>query len=132
MGVRHVLGTGNYFGLPSVIGRKKKEIFAYIKDRIWKRINSWRGRALSRAGKEVMIKSVLQAIPSYIMSIYIIPTTTITEIERLLNGFWWGGSNNNNGIRWLAWDKLTVPKSMGGMGFRDFQAFNMAMVAKQG
>jgi hypothetical protein len=132
MGVRHVLGTGNYLGLPSMIGRKKKEIFAYIKDRIWKRINAWRGRMLSRAGKEVMIKSVLQAIPSYIMSIYIIPSTTITEIERMVNSFWWSGGNNNTGIRWLAWDKLTTPKAMGGMGFRDFQAFNMAMVAKQG
>jgi hypothetical protein len=77
MGVRHVLGTGNYLGLPSMIGRKKKEIFDYIKDRIWKRINSWRGRALSRAGKEVMIKFVLQAIPSYVMSIYLLPETTI-------------------------------------------------------
>jgi hypothetical protein len=115
-----------------MIGRKKKEIFAYIKDRIWKRINAWRGRMLSKAGKEIMIKSVLQAIPSYIMSIYVIPSTTITEIERMLNGFWWGGGNNNNGIRWLAWDKLTIPKAMGGMGFRDFQAFNMAMVAKRG
>ncbi|KAK2414453.1 hypothetical protein QL285_037042 [Trifolium repens] len=77
MGVRHVLGTGNYLGLPSMIGRKKKEVFAYIKDRIWKRINSWRGRTLSRAGKEVMIKSVLQAIPSYIMSVYLLPSSII-------------------------------------------------------
>jgi hypothetical protein len=55
MEVRHVLDTGNYLGLPSMIGRKKREIFAYIKDRVWKMINSWRGRALSKAGKEVMI-----------------------------------------------------------------------------
>ncbi|MCI08577.1 RNA-directed DNA polymerase (Reverse transcriptase), partial [Trifolium medium] len=83
MGVRHILGTGNYLGLPSMIGRKKKEVFAYIKDRIWKRINSWRGRALSRAGKEVMIKSVLQAIPSYVMSVYLLPESTIKDIERM-------------------------------------------------
>ncbi|GAU35387.1 hypothetical protein TSUD_160380 [Trifolium subterraneum] len=101
MGVRHVLGTGTYLGLPSMIGRKKKETFAYVKDRIWKRINSWRGRALSRAGKEVMIKSVLQAIPSYVMSIYLLPESTIKEIERMINSFWWGGGPNNKGIRWL-------------------------------
>jgi hypothetical protein len=40
MGVRHVLGTGTYLGLPSMVGRSKKETFAFIKDRIWKRINS--------------------------------------------------------------------------------------------
>jgi hypothetical protein len=132
MGVRHVLGTGNYLGLPSMIGRKKKEVFAYIKDRIWKRINSWRGRALSRTGKEVMIKSVLQAIPSYIMSIYLLPEGTVKDIERMLNSFWWGGGANNNGIKWLAWDRMTHAKSQGGMGFRDLRNFNLAMIAKQG
>jgi hypothetical protein len=51
MGVRHVLGTGKYLGLPSLIGRKKKDTFSYIKVRIWKRINSWRGRALTIISK---------------------------------------------------------------------------------
>jgi ribonuclease HI len=132
MGVRHVLGTGNYLGLPSMIGRKKKEIFAYIKDRVWKRINSWRGRALSKAGKEVMIKSVLQAIPSYVMSVFLLPETTIKEIERMMNSFWWGGGTHNQGIRWLAWDRMAYPKSFGGMGFRDLHSFNLSMIAKQG
>ncbi|MCH96415.1 RNA-directed DNA polymerase (Reverse transcriptase) [Trifolium medium] len=98
MGVRHVLGTGKYMGLPSMIGGKKKETFAYVKDRILKRINSWRGQALSKAGKEAMIKSMLQAIPSYIMSVYLLPDTFIKEIERMINSFWWGGRTNNKGI----------------------------------
>ncbi|XP_058770133.1 uncharacterized protein LOC131643821 [Vicia villosa] len=132
MGVRHVLGTGKYLGLPSLIGRSKKATFSYIKDRIWNRINSWKGRSFSRAGKEVMIKSVLQAIPSYVMSIFILPDTFIKEIEIMLNFFWWGGGNTRGGIRWMAWDRLTRSKKEGGLGFRDFKAFNMAMVAKQG
>ncbi|GAU14523.1 hypothetical protein TSUD_250650 [Trifolium subterraneum] len=132
MGVRHVLGTGVYLGLPSMIGRKKKEVFAYLKDRTWKWINSWRGRALSKAGKEVMIKSVLQAIPSYVMSVYLLPESTIKDIERMLNSYWWGGGANNKGIRWLAWDRMSYPKALGGMGFRDLHTFNLAMIAKQG
>jgi hypothetical protein len=48
-------------GLPFVIG---KETFAYVKDKIWKRINSLRGRALSKVGKEVTGKFILQVIPS--------------------------------------------------------------------
>ncbi|PNX86022.1 ribonuclease H, partial [Trifolium pratense] len=131
MGVKHVMGTGTYLGLPSMVGRSKKATFGYIKDRIWKKINSWRGRALSKAGKDVMIKSVLQSIPSYIMSVYLLPDSIITDIERMLNSFWWGGGTNNKGIRWLAWDRLARPKSEGGLGFRNFQAFNMSMVAKQ-
>ncbi|PNX88006.1 ribonuclease H, partial [Trifolium pratense] len=90
------------------------------------------GRALSKAGKEVMIKSVLQAIPSYVMSMYILPSSFIGDIEKMLNAFWWGGgSNNGRGIHWLAWERLTCPKTKRGLGFRNFEAFNMAMVAKQ-
>ncbi|MCH90826.1 putative ribonuclease H protein, partial [Trifolium medium] len=132
MGVKHVLGTGTYLGLPSMVGRSKKDTFGYVKDRIWKKINSWRGRALSKAGKEIMIKSVLQAIPSYVMSVYLIPETTIKEIERMINSFWWGGGTNNRGIKWMAWDRMSCPKEFGGLGFRDLHLFNMAMVAKQG
>ncbi|GAU18647.1 hypothetical protein TSUD_124800 [Trifolium subterraneum] len=103
LGVRHVLGTGIYLG-----------------------------RALSKAGKEVMIKYVLQAIPSYVMSLFILPSSLIDDIEKMLNAFWWGGgSHNNKGIHWLAWDKLACPKAKDGLGFHKFEAFNMAMVAKQ-
>ncbi|MCH81402.1 RNA-directed DNA polymerase (Reverse transcriptase), partial [Trifolium medium] len=68
-----------------------------------------------------MIKSVLQAIPSYVMSIYLLPETLTKEIERMINAYWWGGGNNNKGIRWLAWDKMARFKEKGGLGFRDFQ-----------
>ncbi|GAU50545.1 hypothetical protein TSUD_409890 [Trifolium subterraneum] len=116
-----------------MVGRNKKDTFAYVKDRIWKRINSWRGRALSKVGKEVMIKSVLQSILSYVMSVYLIPEMTIKKIERMINSFWWGGGRaNNRGIKWLAWDRMTYPKEYGGLGFRNLHLFNMAMVAKQG
>jgi ribonuclease HI len=66
------------------------------------------------------------------MSIYIIPDATVNDIEKMLNSFWWGGGSNNKGIRWLSWERLACAKGEGGLGFRDFKAFNMAMVAKQG
>jgi hypothetical protein len=109
-----------------MIGRSKKATFSYIKDRIWKRMNSWRGRALSKAGKEIMIKSVLQAIPSYVMSMYILPSSFIDDIEKMINVFWWGSSNaNRKSIHWIAWERLACPKDKGGLGFRNFEAFNM-------
>jgi hypothetical protein len=102
MGVKHVMGTSTYLGLPSMVGRSKKATFGYIKDRIWKKINSWRGRALSMAGKDVMIKYVLQSIPSYVISVFLILDSIIYDVEKMLNSFWWGDGSNNKGIMWLA------------------------------
>lgn len=43
--------------------------------------NSWSSKSLSQAGRETRIKSVLQAIPSYIMSIFSIPKSIIVDIN---------------------------------------------------
>ena len=126
-----MMGSGKYLGLPSIIGRDNRPVFSFIKDHIWKRINVWRGRALSKTGKEVMIKFVLQYIPSYIMSIYLLSSSVINDIEKMINAFWWGGRSNNRGIKWMTWERMACPKEFGGMGFRNFKAFNIAMVPKQ-
>lgn len=133
LGVQVVLGTDKYLGLPSMIGRDPNATFAYIKDRVWNKINSWSGKCLSKAGCEVMIKSVLQTILSYVMSILHFPSTQVDSIEKMMNFFWWGhGRTTQRDIHWMNWEKLSAPKKYGGMSFKDLTAFNLAMLGKQG
>lgn len=54
----------SYLGLPKTVNDNKRAAFDYIKDKVWNRIQSWKGKTMSRAGKEVLLKSVIQAIPS--------------------------------------------------------------------
>jgi hypothetical protein len=50
-----------------------------------------------------------------------------------MNSFWWGhGRSSNRGINWLSWEKLSIHKTQGGLGFKDLSAFNLAMLGKQG
>jgi len=96
LGVRAVLGTGKCLGFPSMVGPSKKETFSFIKDRVWQKINSWSSKCLSKAGREIMIKYVLQTIPLYVMSIFRLPNSLLDEIEKMMNAFWWGHRGASN------------------------------------
>lgn len=59
-----------YLGLPPFSGRSRVSSFTGIKGKIWERINGWKEKFLSQAGKEVLLKAVIQAIPNYTMSVF--------------------------------------------------------------
>ncbi|CAH9105008.1 unnamed protein product [Cuscuta europaea] len=122
-----------YLGLPSLIGRGKRAILGFLRDRIVQRIKSWNNRFLSRAGRAVLLRNVVQAMPTYAMNVFLLPRDLCDEIEKLMNGFWWKGSKfEQRGIRWRRWEALRKPKGLGGLGFRKLREFNLAMLAKQG
>lgn len=50
----------------------------------------WKEKLLSKAGKEILIKMVAQAIPTYSMSYFKIPNSLCDELTSLIRNFWWG------------------------------------------
>ena len=89
------------------------------------------GDTLSQAGKETLIKSVLQAIPTYIMGVFKLPYSVCDDLTRLVRNFWWGSKEGKRKTHWRAWEKMIEPKGKGGLGFRDFRIFNQALLAWQ-
>lgn len=75
LGVYNDINHTKYLGLLFLIGRSKKSVFSYLKERAIRRIQEWQKKPISYAGKTVLIRNVVQAIPTYTMSCFLHPKT---------------------------------------------------------
>ena len=88
--VKEVEKFDAYLGLPTLIGRRKYDTFAFIKERVRKKMQGWKGKLLSRVGKEVLIKVVAQSILMYSMGVFQLPEKLCDELDTMCARFWWG------------------------------------------
>ncbi|XP_042944540.1 uncharacterized protein LOC122278417 [Carya illinoinensis] len=121
-----------YLGLPALIGRSKNAAFKSIIDRIKSRVGNWKDKLLSHAGKEILLKAVIQALPTYCMGVFKLPKSLLSDINRVMYQFWWGHLQNEKKVHWVSWAQMGKSKAAGGVGFRGLEYFNLALLAKQG
>ncbi|CAM8982176.1 unnamed protein product [Rhodiola kirilowii] len=129
--VKEVEVHSKYLGLPLVFSHNKVELFKYVVQNTWSRVMGWKELQLSAAGKEVMIKSVLQALPIYAMMCYKLPVSICKRLSGIIRKFWWANDMEGRTIYWASQMKLSLPKDQGGLNFRDLATFNDALLAKQ-
>ncbi|XP_022004003.1 uncharacterized protein LOC110901484 [Helianthus annuus] len=94
------------------------------------RLVSWKAKTLSIGGRLILIKSVLESLPIYYLSLYKAPKTVIDSIESIMRRFLWAGSSEERKIPWVAWDVISSPKKEGGLGVSKLQDVNEALLLK--
>lgn len=124
--LKHAIKVAN------ILGRNKSSILGYLKDKVVAQIRTWDAKTKSRAGKEIMVRSVAQSLPAFPMNVFLLPLDITKDIERTLSKFWWKSSQSSNSdLCWMSWDKMARHKSTCGLVFKNFRDFNLAMLGKQ-
>ena len=72
---------------------------------------------MSSGNKEILIKAVAQEIPTYVMSVFRLPASVCDDLTKMMRRYWWGVENGKRKKAWLSWERMMLPKAMGGMGF---------------
>ena len=99
-GVPEIKEYEKYLGLPAVVGRNRSASLNFIKERVWGKIQGWKEKLLSQAGKEVLLKAVVQTIPTFAMSSFHLLVGLCRDIEVIICKFWWGQRGDRRKIHW--------------------------------
>ncbi|KAF7842708.1 putative ribonuclease H protein At1g65750 family [Senna tora] len=107
---------GKYLGVPIILSRVRKETYDYILTRVKNKLNNWKCKSLSLAGRITMAKSVIAAIPIYPMQATVLPSSICDEVERKNRAFIWGDTDSAKKIHLVSWHSMCQTKLNGGLG----------------
>ncbi|GJR98086.1 RNA-directed DNA polymerase, eukaryota, reverse transcriptase zinc-binding domain protein [Tanacetum coccineum] len=119
-----------YLGVPLITRSLSIKQCKSLTDKMVKRVNDWRKKGLSFAGRLQLISAVLSSIQVYWSSVFLIPQTIIEEINKILKGFLWRQGELTKGKAKIAWANVCKPKKEGGLGIKNLAVWNKAMLAK--
>ena len=110
----------SYLGMPLGASHNSPSIWNLILEKIEQKLAGWKKLYLSKRGRLMLFKSTLSNLPTYFLSLFIIPTHVANKIEKLQRDFLWGDSK----IHLVGWDKVCAPIGNGDLGIRKLTTFN--------
>nr|GEW62149.1 hypothetical protein [Tanacetum cinerariifolium] len=112
-----------YLGVPLVSSRLVYRDCKELIEKVESRINDWKNKSLSKAGRLQLVQSVISSMHVYWSSMFILLTRVLLDIEQLMHGFLWKGRSK------VAWEVVCLPKAEGGLGIKRLGVFNNALMS---
>lgn len=112
-----------YLGLPVGANPRHLATWQPVVEKVRRQLACWNSKHISLGGRVVLLKSVLTALPTYFLSLFMAPKGIIHSIESLFKQFLWGGGKCKHKIHWVAWQEVCKEKSDGGLGIKKSESF---------
>lgn len=94
------------------------------------KLSTWKANTLSFGGRLILAKAVLNNLLTYFMYIFAAPKGVIDTLEKIRRRFICSTKTQKKSINWVAWDTLTAPKKVGGVGLGSIRSLNLSLLAK--
>ena len=116
--------------MPLLHTRVSQHTYQNIIDKVERRLLGWHASLLSLAGRITLTQTVLQAIPVYAMQTTSLPIGINMKIDKACRKFIWSGTSNQQRMSMVSWDTLCKPKAYGGLGLKELNVMNKALLMK--
>ncbi|XP_075106782.1 uncharacterized protein LOC142179805 [Nicotiana tabacum] len=105
-----------YLGCPMFYTRRRKDYCNDLTKKVKVRLHSYKGKLLSFGGKATLITSVLQSLPTHILSVLDPPNNVIEQLHKIFSRFFWSSTDKGRSRHWTKWLNLCLPTEEGGVG----------------
>ncbi|GJU03207.1 RNA-directed DNA polymerase, eukaryota, reverse transcriptase zinc-binding domain protein [Tanacetum coccineum] len=117
-----------YLGVPLVSSRLMFRDCKELIEKVQARVDNWKNKFLSTAGRLQLIQSVIGSLHVFWASVFVLPSQVLLDIEQIMRGFLWCQGKLRNGQAKVAWEEICLPKIEGGLGIRRLACFNNALM----
>jgi hypothetical protein len=118
-----------YLGFQLKIGASTPDDWLWLVNLFEKKIGGWCNKWLTMGGRLILVKSVLEGLAVYWMTLEKIPKKIINTIRSLSTNFLWNGHGSKHSFHLCSWDLLARPRKAGGWGLKNLLTFNTALLA---
>jgi hypothetical protein len=119
----------SYLGLPLGIRKPSRSALHSLIQKVGNRLLGWARKFLTYPGRELLVKTVITAMPVHFLTIFKMPKWAITGVDRFRRSFFWRGKDPDHvkgGHCLVNWQTCLRPKRWGGLG-KDLEKFGRAI-----
>ena len=104
----------SYLGLPLWAKHKAVGVWDTVEDKLRNRLASWKSQYISKGGRLTLIRSTISCLPIYCLSLFRMPVSIGTRLEKIQREFLWGGGSLQKKPHLVNWKTVCTEKKKGG------------------